>query len=197
MRQVRARLTGPENGTWTATVPDVGQVTTDNPGLADFEVRRLIARQLGLHATEVDDLEVLLVDADDRTVYPFDLLFTGRAGPDPGDAETRYAALAADPPAGCRFEDLGDFPALHCLRRGANRFQAISSTVAEIRERYGLEANDLGFEKLWEWAGSREWREEMIAHLLLMAAERARWTGVPAEHLVSFIRTAMSGPPEV
>jgi hypothetical protein len=191
MTQVRATLTGPDDTGWTATVPGIGRVSTDDPVSADFQVRRLVAEHRGLDSSAADDLEILLVDADDRVVYAFDLLFTGPGERADGDAERRYAALSANPPAGCRFEDRGDYPTLRCLRPGTDRFDAISGVVAEVRDRFGLDANDLGFEKLWEWFGGRDRREEMIAHLLLMATERARWTGVPAEQLVAFVRTAM------
>jgi hypothetical protein len=39
--------------------------------------------------------------------------------------------------------------------------------------------------------GSREWRERMIAQLLLMATHRAKLTGVPVEDVVGFVRATM------
>jgi hypothetical protein len=193
MREVRAILAESGADGWTVRVADVGQSTIDELDLADFEVRRLVQEQTGESWSDAEDLDVVLVDDEGERVYAFDLLFTaypaGDAEPDP-----RFEALAAAPPAGCRFERFGSDPGLRCLRRGESRFEAIASLIAEIRLRYGLDANDLGFEKLWEWAGSRDWRERMIAHLLLMAADRARWTGVPTDDLVSFLRTVMGEP---
>jgi hypothetical protein len=176
-------------------VPDIGQATVTDPGLADFEARRLLQRHLDLDLAGADDLDVVLVDADGQPVYVFELLFTSDPGSQAGAADSPYARLAADPPAGCWFEDFGGNPGLHCVRRGSSRFEAIATLIAEVRDTYGLDANDLGFEKLWEWAGSREWRERMIAHLLVMAADRARLTGVPASYLIDFLGTAMSDPP--
>jgi hypothetical protein len=46
--------------------------------------------------------------------------------------------------------------------------------------------------KLWEWAGSRESRERMVAQPLLMAIHRARLVGLSTDDLLEFVRTTMS-----
>lgn len=77
------------------------------------------------------------------------------------------------------------------MRTGSSRLVAIATLLVQLREEYGIEADDLGFEKLWEWAGSRESRERLVAQLLLMAVHRARLVGLSTEDLVGFVRTAM------
>jgi len=83
-------------------------------------------------------------------------------------------------------------PGLRCVRSGPSRLVAVAVLVAQLRDEYGIDADDLGFEKLWEWAGSRDAREQMIAQLLLVATHRARLLGLPTEELVGFVRAAMS-----
>ncbi|GGM80242.1 hypothetical protein ACFFX1_33905 [Dactylosporangium sucinum] len=173
MDRNRALLIGPTGGTWRVTVPHVGEAVVTTPRLADFEARRL----LGLSA----DHDVELIGPSGQPLYVFDVLFTGAHDP-------ALDVLASDPPAGCWL----NLPALQCARPGASRLAAIAELAAELRVGYGLEAGDLGFERLWEWAGQREWRERMVAHLLLMAVQRARWLGLPPEALTTFVRTAMN-----
>nr|MDT0658797.1 hypothetical protein [Micromonospora sp. DSM 115978] len=196
MRQFHVLLTRSDNG-WTVRAPDAGQATIPDPSLADFQARQLIQHGHNLDLDTVDELDILLVNEMGQPVYVFDLVFTSDLTDDgPGPANTlAYEALEADPPAGCQLDRLGPYPTLRCVRPGSSRLDAISALAAEVRSRYGIEANDLGFEKLWEWAGSREWRERMIAHLLLMAAHRARLTGVPTEELTHFLRTSMAEQP--
>ncbi|WP_238007321.1 hypothetical protein KZZ52_02400 [Dactylosporangium sp. AC04546] len=172
MDRYRALLIGPTDGTWRITVPHAGEAVVTTPRLADFEARRL----LGLSA----DHDVELIGPAGTPVYVFDILFTDVRDP-------ALDVLASDPPAGCWL----DPPALHCARPGLSRLAAIADLAAELRIGYGLEAGDLGFERLWEWAGPREWGERMVAHLLLMAVQRARWLGLPEEALTSFVHTAM------
>ncbi len=137
-------------------------------------------------------------------MYVFDLLFTTPPALDvTGEADGRdaareevspYTALRTDPPEGCWFTEIADYPALRCVRHGPSRLSAIGGLVAQVRDWYGVEADDLGFEKLWEWAGTREWRERMVAQLLLMAAQRARLSGLPIADVVGFVRAAMAEP---
>jgi hypothetical protein len=119
-------------------------------------------------------------------LYVFDLLCTGHVESD------RVAALAAAPPDGCHVADADGMPMLRCVRSGPNRLSAVATLVEQLRVEYGLDADDLGFEQLWEWAGSREERERMVAQLLLMATHRARQVGLPADDLVEFVRTTMA-----
>jgi hypothetical protein len=118
-------------------------------------------------------------------MYVFDLLCTGSVAPG------RVAALAAAPPDGCRFTDVDGVPGLRCVRPGPGRLAAVAALVAQLRDEYGVEADDLGFERLWEWAGSREERERMVAQLLLMATHRARLVGLSTDDLMGFVRTTM------
>jgi hypothetical protein len=175
---------GADDG-WTIDVPGAGQVTVADPRLADFECRQLLQRQLGIDWFTAEELDVRLVDGAGAPLYVFDLLCTGSV--EPG----RVAALAAAPPDGCRFADVDGMPALRCVRPGPSRLAAVATLVAQLRDEYGIEADDLGFEQLWEWAGSLEERERMVAQLLLMATHRARLVGLSTDELVAFVRTTM------
>jgi hypothetical protein len=185
VKHLSATLVDAEDDGWIVVVPDVGQVAVADPRLADFECRRLLRERLGLDWAAVEDLDVRLVDGSGAPLYVFDLLCTGPVAPE------RVAALAAGPPAGCRFVDFDGLPGVRCVRPGVSRLAAVATLVAQLRDEYGIEADDLGFEKLWEWAGSRESRERLVAQLLLMATQRARRVGLPAEDLLEFVRTAM------
>jgi hypothetical protein len=175
-----------EDGGWTVVVPEVGQATVADPDLADYEARKLLRRHLNLDWFAAEDLDVRLVDGSGSPLFVFNLLCTGPCEPD------RVAALAVGPPAGCRFADFDGMPGLRCVRSGPNRLVAVAALVAQLRDEYGIDADDLGFEKLWEWAGNRDLREQMIAQLLLMATRRARLLGLPTGELVGFVRAAMS-----
>jgi hypothetical protein len=180
-----ATLTAGAGGGWTVVVPEVGRAEVDDPGLADYECRRLLQQRLGLDWFAAEDLDVRLVDGSGAPLFVFDLLCTG------ANEAGRVAALAAGPPAGCRFVDFDGMPGLQCVRTGSSRLAAVAELVAQLRDGYGMDADDLGFEKLWEWAGPRESRERMVAQLLLMATRRARLVGLPADDVVRFVRTVL------
>jgi hypothetical protein len=180
-----ATLMQADGGGWTVELPAIGRVALTDPGLADFECRQLLGRHLGRNWSGVEDLEVRLVDGAGAPLWVFDLLCTGPVQPE------RVAALAAGPPPGCQFADFSGMPGLRCVRPGPSRLAAVAALVAELRDGHGVEADDLGVEKLWEWGGSRESRERMVAQLLLMATHRARLVGLPAEDLVAFVRATM------
>jgi hypothetical protein len=175
---------GADDG-WTVVVPGAGQVTVADPRLADFECRQLLQRHRGIDWFAVEELDVCLVDGAGAPLYVFDLLCTGSV--EPG----RVAALAAAPPEGCRFADIDGMPGLWCVRAGPSRLAAVATLVVQLRDEYGIEADDLGFEQLWEWAGTLEQRERMVAQLLLMATRRASLLGLSADDLVAFVRTTM------
>ncbi|MDG4829985.1 hypothetical protein O7627_11815 [Solwaraspora sp. WMMD1047] len=195
MQPIRVVLTASADGGWTVSVPNTGQATIDDPSAAEFEARQLVARQRDLTWSDAEDLDVTVVDERGNDLYVFDLLFTAAPVEEPGTAAS-LAALATAPPTGCRFMDFDGHPGLRCVRPGTSRFEAISTLITHVRDRYGLDGNDLGFEKLWEWAGNRDWQERMVAHLLLMATDRARQAGVPVDDVLTFVRTLMTTPPE-
>ncbi|MFI0447436.1 hypothetical protein [Actinomadura sp. 6N118] len=130
--------------------------------------------------------EVRLVGEDGKPMQCFVLLFNPYSG---RDMSAVYAAMSADPPAGCHWQDDRHHPRLYCARPGTDRFRAIAEVVREARERYRVssELNDLGFEKLWEWFGGEDQGREMVAHLLLMAVHRAELVGIRPEELHSFL----------
>jgi hypothetical protein len=195
-RRFQAVLIASGDQGWTVTVPEVGQASIDDAALADIEARQLIRQHLGLGLNEAEDLDLQLVDEQHRPIFVFDLLFSSYPGDQPAASDPTYRRLAENPPPGCRYATFGSVPGLRCIRRGTSRLAAIATLIAHLRQRYGLEADDLGFEKLWEWAGGREEREGLIAHLLLMAARRARWADVPPTELIRFLQTVTPEPPE-
>ena len=104
----------------------------------------------------------------------------------------RYAAVRADPPTGCVVREQDSQPQrvyLWCEREAPHRLDAIARVVGEIRTRYGLpDADDLGVEKLWEWAGHSDFSIDVIAQLALMAARRAETIGIGLDELIAFLR---------
>lgn len=195
-RRFHAMLAGSDEHGWTVTVPDVGHISIDDPIMADIHARQLIQQRLSLGCHEAEYLDLQLVDEDHQPIFVFDLLFTSYLGDQPAAANPAYARLADDPPPGCRYQTIGSDPSLRCVGRGTSRFDAIATMITQIRQQFGLEADDLGFEKLWEWAGGRAHREGLIAHLLLMAAHRARWSDVPMSELIGFLQEVSSEPAE-
>ena len=78
-----------EDGGWTVVVPEVGQATVADPGLADFEVRQLLQRHLNLDWFAVEDLDIRLVDGSGAPLYVFNLPTTSasrRCGSGPAAA---------------------------------------------------------------------------------------------------------------
>jgi hypothetical protein len=186
MDTISGTLTRNPDDSWTVVLPEIGQVTIDDPRLADFECRQMLQRHLGIAWSTAAEIDVRLVDGAGAPLYVFELLCTGPV------ESGRVAALAAAPPDGCHFADVDGMPMLRCVRSGSSRLSAVATLVEQLRVEYGLDADDLGFERLWEWAGSREERERMVAQLLLMATQRARQVGLPADDLVEFVRTTMA-----
>jgi hypothetical protein len=114
---------------------------------------------------------------------------------DPGFLRTstseQYAALLADLPAGCKSSVDGRRIYLSCQRTAATRLDAIAQVVGEIRQRHGIsDADDLGIEKLWEWAGQSDESIDITAQLALMAARRANVLGISTDELIAFLRKA-------
>ncbi|MFE1250603.1 hypothetical protein [Streptomyces sp. NPDC058735] len=106
-----------------------------------------------------------------------------------GFDDERYAGLRERPPDGCVPVDGGSF-ALECVRPGRTLLDAVAGTVAEIRREHGLVMSGLGVEKPQEWfdAESKDgYAAEIVAHLLLMAAGRARLLGYGRKDLVRLL----------
>ncbi|GAA3194050.1 MULTISPECIES: hypothetical protein [Streptomyces] len=109
-----------------------------------------------------------------------------------GFADERYAGLRASPPEGCVPVDWGRF-ALTCERPGRTLLDAVAGTVAEIRREHGVVMNSLGVEKPDEWfdADSKDgYAAEIVAHLVLMAAHRARLLGYGRKDVVRLLDAA-------
>ncbi|MFB6849195.1 hypothetical protein ACFCXS_30675 [Streptomyces sp. NPDC056373] len=106
-----------------------------------------------------------------------------------GFGDERYAGLRAHPPEGCVPVDRGRF-ALECERRGKTLLDAVAGTVAEVRREHGLVMNSLGVEKPQEWfdADSKDgYAAEIVAHLVVMAADRARLLGYGRKDVVRLL----------
>ncbi|MGW3990641.1 hypothetical protein [Streptomyces sp. NPDC004830] len=109
-----------------------------------------------------------------------------------GDApcgDERYAKLRARPPEGCVAVDRGWF-ALECERPGRTLVDAVAGTVAEVRRAHGLVMNSLGVDKPQEWCGADRkdgHAAEIVAHLVLMAAGRARQLGYRRKDVVRLL----------
>ncbi|MEV8592804.1 hypothetical protein [Streptomyces sp. NPDC052012] len=108
-----------------------------------------------------------------------------------GFGDERYAGLRARPPQGCAPVDWGFF-ALECERPGKTLLDAVAGTVAEIRREHGLVMNSLGVEKPQEWlGGDRDGpAAKIVAHLVLMAAHRARALGYGRKDVVRLLDAA-------
>ncbi|GHB15652.1 hypothetical protein GCM10010377_01290 [Streptomyces viridiviolaceus] len=105
-----------------------------------------------------------------------------------GFGDERYAGLRTDPPEGCVPVDRGCF-ALECERPGKTLLDAVAGTVSEVRRRYGVVMNSLGIDKPQEWfdVGKNGYAAEILAHLWLMAADRARLLGYGRKDLVRLL----------
>jgi hypothetical protein len=185
MRRFVATVEQRDDG-WVATVPDGEQVLAHDPRSITWELREQLGARLGRAGSGAQqDIQVDLTDPSGRPVHGFVLLFVP-LGP-AGD----YTAVRSSPPSGCRWFG-AELPGLRCVRPGPTRLAAIADTVAELRAGYGLvaEASDLGFEKLWEWPPDPEHGTDLVAQLLLMAAQRAGQLGIGADELTAFLRTA-------
>jgi hypothetical protein len=162
-----------------------GESVVDDPRSAAGAVRELNGLERG-----GEDADVRLVDSSGQQVFGFVLLFTG------GETEPEQAAghrrVADEPPEGCRPIDWGGgYQGLFCVRPGSSRFAAVAGLVALLRDLYGVtDANDMAFEKLWEWSGDVEHRQDLVAHLVLMAAYRARQCGIDAAELAALAYAA-------
>ncbi|MEV0840841.1 hypothetical protein AB0I55_14935 [Actinocatenispora sera] len=189
MRRFVATVEQRDDG-WVATVPDGEQVLVHDPRSITWELREQLGARLGWSRSGArHDIRVDLADPSGRAVHGFVLLFVP-LGP-AGD----YRAVRSSPPSGCRWFG-AELPGLRCVRPGPTRLAAIADTVAELRAGYGLaaEASDLGFEKLWEWSSDPEHGTDLVAQLLLMAAQRAGQLGIGPGELTDFLQTAHPGP---
>ncbi|GGV52452.1 hypothetical protein GCM10010293_64810 [Streptomyces griseoflavus] len=109
-----------------------------------------------------------------------------------GFEDERYAGLLARPPEGCVPVDRGCF-ALTCERPGKTLMDAVAGTVAEIRREHGLVMNSLGVEKPQEWFDAdtkNGYAAEVVAHLVLMAAHRARLLGYGRKDMARLLDAA-------
>ncbi|MFF6876115.1 hypothetical protein ACFY9S_12470 [Streptomyces sp. NPDC012474] len=80
--------------------------------------------------------------------------------------------------------------ALECERPGKTLLDAVAGTVAEVRREHGLVMNSLGVEKPQEWFdadGKDGYAAKIVAHLVLMAAGRARMLGYGRKDVVRLL----------
>ncbi|MFB7929913.1 hypothetical protein ACFC4C_12455 [Streptomyces sp. NPDC056039] len=106
-----------------------------------------------------------------------------------GFGDERYAGLRARPPQGCVPVDRGCF-ALECERPGKTLMDAVAATVAEVRREHGLVMNSLGVEKPQEWFDAHNkngYAAQIVAHVVLMAADRARLLGYGRKDVVRLL----------
>ncbi|WP_333934406.1 hypothetical protein [Streptomyces sp. AHA2] len=106
-----------------------------------------------------------------------------------GFGDERYAGLRASPPEGCVAVDRGWF-ALECERPGRTLLDAVAGTVADVRREHGLVMNSLGVDKPQEWCDSGDkdgYAAQIVAHLVLMAAGRARLLGYRRKDVVRLL----------
>ncbi|MFJ5994953.1 hypothetical protein [Streptomyces sp. NPDC092370] len=106
-----------------------------------------------------------------------------------GFGDEGYAGVRARPPEGCVPVDRGCF-ALECVRPGKTLLDAVAGTVAEVRREHGLVMNSLGVEKPHEGFGADDkngYAAKSVAHLVLMAADRARLLGYGRKELVRLL----------
>ncbi|MFE9025301.1 hypothetical protein ACFYOA_03370 [Streptomyces iakyrus] len=106
-----------------------------------------------------------------------------------GFEDERYAGLRARPPEGCVPADRGCL-ALECRRPGKTLLDAVAGTVAEVRTEHGLVMNSLGVDKPEEWYDAdtkNGYAAHIVAHLVLMAADRARRLGYGRKEVVRLL----------
>lgn len=175
MPKLTARIRSVEGG-WVVQAGG-REVLVDDLRFARYEVAKLIDSTGWYEIAR----ELTLVDASGLVVHDITVFC------DWNNDDAGLAVLAADPPEGCRWEP--EFSGLHCLRRGATRWNAIAALAAELRERNGVTV-DFGYEKD-EWDGE----QDRIAHLLLNAINRAKSSGVTDQQLMSFLSTVLSDQP--
>jgi hypothetical protein len=181
MTTYTATIVEDDNG-WTVELPGVGGVHVDDLRFAEHELASMIAPDGNFGEQRTITQSVRLVDAEGVPVHAFVVFF----GYGPAQA---YAAVKKDPPAGCRwFRD--DYPGLYCLRRGDTVFEAIAEVTAQLRHRHGINV-DMGIDKPDEWDGN----PERVAHLLLMAINRAEFSGVTPDQIRAFIDTLLAPAP--
>ncbi|WP_432096059.1 hypothetical protein [Streptomyces sp. bgisy100] len=98
-----------------------------------------------------------------------------------------FAPLRDDPPHGFTYSDQTweCYPGITGRRAARSQFHAIAEVAAEAA-RSGVLLNDAGVEKTGEWLGHDE-NQQVVAHLLLMAAHRAAYCGLDVQDLTDLL----------
>jgi hypothetical protein len=114
----------------------------------------------------------------------------------PGFDDPRYDEIKAHPPNGCSPEDFESVFGLRCRRSAPTLLDAVAAVCAEANAAYGIQLNDLGIEKLWEWApdGRDGFGALVVGQLLLMAAHRGELLGYSVDDLTRFLHAATASP---
>jgi hypothetical protein len=130
-------------------------------------------------------------------IHEFNLLHCPCQHPAPHFDDPRYDTIKASPPAGCTPENFDNVFGLQCRRTAPTLLDAVAEVCAEANSAHGILLNDLGLEKLWEFAsdGPNGFGATVTAQLLLMAAHRASLLGYTTDDLTRFLNTASRPAP--
>src|SRR5262249_1788686 len=116
-------------------------------------------------------------------IHEFNLLHYPCRYPATRFDDPRYDTIKASPPAGCVPENFDEVFGLQCRRAAPTLLDAVAEVCAEVNATHGILLNDLGLEKLWEFApdGPNGFGATVTGQLLLMAAHRASLLGYTTE----------------
>lgn len=132
-----------------------------------------------------------MTEATEIPVHEFNLLHYPIQHPVPRYDDPRYDAIKANPPAGCTPENFNNLFGMQCQRAAPTLLDAVAEVCAEVNTTHGILLNDLGLEKLWEFApdGLNGFGATLTGQLLLMAAHRANLLGYTTDDLTRFLNT--------
>lgn len=129
-------------------------------------------------------------------IHEFNLLHYPTGATRPGFDDPRFDAIKADPPDGCSPHDFGGIFGLRCRRPAPTLLAAVAAACEETRATHGIQFQDLGVEKLWEWSpdGRDGLGATIVGQLLLMAAHRGEQLGYSVDEMTEFLHTVAAAP---